>query len=190
MSGKVRSLGRPQHKIINIFAIVVLSKPFLRRKCRPAYRKDIAKIKKGKQRVRRPHRFCPRKNPVRTLICRQYLLRWHHPGILIRIDDIDILMYLKILCNLTGCPVCKSARLRHKQDVILLERCKGKRPPALFYTDSANSIASGSSGRYRTALLRLPHPHQIRLCLAAQLPLILLDTVPVQSALYGILDLP
>ena len=39
MSGKVRSLGRPQHKIINIFAIVALSKPFLRRKCRPAYRK-------------------------------------------------------------------------------------------------------------------------------------------------------
>ncbi len=99
-------------------------------------------------------------------------------------------MRLKILCDLTGCPVREPARLRHKQDVILLERCKGKRPPALFYTDSANSIASGSSGRYRTALLRLPHPHQIRLCLAAQLPLILLDTVPVQSALYGILDLP
>ena len=95
-------------------------------------------------------------------------------------------MHLKILCKLSGRPVCKPARLRHKQNVILSERCEGERPPALLQIHDTNGIL----GRRRTALLSLLYPRQIRLGLAAQLTLILLYAFSVQPALYGIFDLP
>ena len=123
MSGTFPSFRRLERKVVDIFAVILVSKPFQFRIRRFAHSKDIAEIEKRKQRVGRPHRFRPRKNAVCTLVIflafTALFLRLvaffgscalpKHPHILVRVDNIYILVGLKILYHLMKGTLCHPA---------------------------------------------------------------------------------
>ncbi len=128
VSNILSRICRFQRKVIDIFLIIRIAKPRKLRKCLCPHSKYISKIKKRKQCIWRPDRFCPRKNAMHNLIidfpARNQAgsiiicLYRQHPHIFVRIRNINVRMIFKEILKGTKSTGRKASMLRYKQNIL------------------------------------------------------------------------